>query len=63
MADYLAGFVPDFVENEEPRQVILDLGKMITNRIPVKLGFQKLESSQALHGKMFRKTLNALYAL
>ncbi len=42
MADYLAGFVPDFVENEEPREVILKLGKMITNRIPVKLGFQKL---------------------
>ena len=35
MADPLAGFVPDFVEKEEPRQVILDLGKMITNRIPV----------------------------
>lgn len=42
MADYLAGFVPDFVENEEPREVILKLGKMITNRIPIKLGFQKL---------------------
>ena len=42
MSDYLAGFYPDFVENEEPRQIILDLGKMITNRIPVKLGFQKL---------------------
>ena len=42
MSDYLAGFYPDFVEKEEPRQIILDLGKMITNRIPVKLGFQKL---------------------
>ena len=42
MSDYLAGFYPDFVEQEEPRQIILDLGKMITNRIPVKLGFQKL---------------------
>ena len=42
MADYLAGFVPDFVEKEEPREIILELGKMITNRIPVKLGFQKL---------------------
>ena len=42
MDDYLAGFVPDFVENEEPREIILQLGKMITNRIPVKLGFQKL---------------------
>ena len=42
MSDYLAGFYPDFVEKEEPRQIILDLGKMITNRSPVKLGFQKL---------------------
>lgn len=42
MADYLADFVPDWVENEEPREIILKLGKMITNRIPVKLGFQKL---------------------
>ena len=42
MSDYMAGFYPDFVEKEEPRQIILDLGKMITNRIPVKLGLQKL---------------------
>ena len=43
MADYLADFVPEWVEKEEnPRQAILDLGKMITNRIPVKLGLQKL---------------------
>ena len=42
MADYLAGFYPDFVEKEEPREIILKLGKMITNRIPVKLGLQKL---------------------
>ena len=40
--DYLAGFVPDFIENEEPREIILKLGKMVTNRIPVKLGLQKL---------------------
>ena len=42
MGDYLAGFYPDFVEREEPREIILRLGKMITNRIPVKLGLQKL---------------------
>ena len=42
MADKMAGFVPDFIENEQERPVILELGKMITNRIPVKLGFQKL---------------------
>ncbi len=42
MADHLAGFYPPFVETEEPRPVILQLGKMITNRIAVKLGMQKL---------------------
>ncbi len=42
MADYLAGFVPDFIEQEEPREIILKLGTMITNRIAVKLGMQKL---------------------
>lgn len=42
MADCHAGFVPDFVEKEEPREIILKLGKMVTNRIPVKLGMQKL---------------------
>ena len=30
MDDYLAGFVPEWVENEEPREIILKLGKMIT---------------------------------
>lgn len=43
MADHLANFYPDWVEKEEtPRQIILDLGKMITNNVRVKLGFQKL---------------------
>ena len=42
MADKMAGFVPDFNENEQERPIILELGKLITNRIPVKLGFQKL---------------------
>ncbi len=42
MSDYLAGFVPDFVENEEPREVILKLGHMVTNRIPYRLKLKKL---------------------
>ncbi len=42
MADYLAGFVPDFVEKEEPREVILQLGHMVTNRIPYRLKLKKL---------------------
>ncbi|MGN1016016.1 MAG: FAD-dependent oxidoreductase [Faecousia sp.] len=42
MADHLADFVPDFVEKEEPREVILKLGHMVTNRIPYRLGLKKL---------------------
>lgn len=42
MADYLADFVPDWVEDHEPREVILKLGKLITNRTSIKLGLQKL---------------------
>ncbi len=42
MSDYLAGFVPDFIENEEPREVILKLGHMVTNRIPYRLKLKKL---------------------
>ena len=42
MADHLADFVPDFIEKEEPREVILKLGHMVTNRIPYKLGLKKL---------------------
>ena len=38
----MAEYVPAFVENEEPREVILKLGAMITNRIPIKLGLKKL---------------------
>lgn len=41
--DPLAGFYPDWVDEvDQPRKVILDLGKMITNNVRVKLGFQKL---------------------
>ncbi len=42
MSDYLADFVPDFIENEEPRPIILELGHMVTNRIPYKLKLKKL---------------------
>ncbi len=42
MSDYLADFVPDFIENEEPREIILELGHMVTNRIPYKLKLKKL---------------------
>ncbi len=42
MSDYLADFVPDFIEKEEPREIILELGHMVTNRIPYKLKLKKL---------------------
>ena len=42
MADYLGDFVPDYIENQEPREVILKLGHLVTNRIPYKLGLKKL---------------------
>ena len=42
MADKLAGFVPDFVEKEQEREIILKLGHMVTNRIPYRLGLKKL---------------------
>lgn len=34
MADYLAGFYQWVDKEENPRQIILDLGKMITSRSP-----------------------------
>ena len=42
MADKLAGFVPDFIEKEQEREIILKLGHMVTNRIPYRLGLKKL---------------------
>ena len=42
MADKMAGFVPDFIENEQEREIIIKLGHMVTNRIPYRLGLKKL---------------------
>ncbi len=42
MADYMAGYVPEFIEKEEEREVIVKLAKMITDRIPQKLGMKKI---------------------
>lgn len=42
MADYMAGYVPECVEKEEEREVIVKLAKMITDRIPQKLGMKKI---------------------
>ncbi len=38
----MAEFIPDFIENEEEREVIIKLGHMVTNRIPYRLGLKKL---------------------
>lgn len=43
MADKLAGFVPDAMKNDEPlREPIAKLGKMITDRMSVVLGKEKI---------------------
>ena len=42
MADHLAGYVPEYIENEVEREPIVKLAKMITDRIPQKLGIRKI---------------------
>ncbi len=40
--DYTNGFYPDWVEDHEFKEVYAKLGKMITDRIPYKLGLKKI---------------------
>ena len=43
MADPLGGYVPDTVKNDEPiREPIARLGKMISDRMEVMLGKEKI---------------------
>ena len=42
MADKLAGYLPDFIENEVERKPIVKLAQMITDRIPQKLRLRKI---------------------
>lgn len=42
MADHLAGYVPAYIENEVEREPIVKLAKMITDRVPQKLGIKKI---------------------
>ncbi|NBH61366.1 FAD-dependent oxidoreductase [Anaerotruncus sp. 80] len=42
MADHLAGYVPEYIENEVEREPIVKLAKMITDRVPQKLGIKKI---------------------
>ena len=66
MADYLAGFYPDFVEQEEPREIILQLGKIMN------VGFEKvyllqnplnLGASEVISPYLYKKgIINANYS-
>lgn len=42
MADILKDYVPDFIAKEKEREPILRLAKMVTDRIPQKLGLAKI---------------------
>lgn len=42
MADHLAGYIPEYIEKEEEREPIVRLAKMITDRVPQKLGLEKI---------------------
>ena len=44
MADPLGNFVPEFIENEVEREAIVKLAKMITDRVPQKLGMKRSQS-------------------
>ena len=42
MADPIGNFVPEYIENQTEREVIMKLAKMVTDRVPQKLGMKKL---------------------
>ena len=42
MADPLAGYIPEYIEQEVEREPIVKLAKMITDRVPQKLGIKKI---------------------
>ncbi len=42
MADHLAGYIPEYIENEVEREPIVKLAKLITDRVPQKLGLKKI---------------------
>ena len=42
MADPLGNYVPEFIEKEVERECIVKLAKMITDRVPQKLGLKKI---------------------
>lgn len=42
MTDPLAGYIPEYIEKEVEREPIVKLAKMITDRVPQKLGLKKI---------------------
>lgn len=53
MADKLAGFVPDTMNNNEPiREPIVRLGKLITDRLPVKSARKKSQRNRLNTGDL-----------
>ena len=42
MADPLGNYIPEFIEKETERESIVKLAKMVTDRIPQKLGMKKI---------------------
>ena len=42
MADPLGNYIPEFIEKETEREAIVKLAKMVTDRIPQKLGMKKI---------------------
>ena len=53
MADPLGGYVPDTVKNDEPiREPIARLGKMISDRMEVMLGKEKITKSHLSAGAL-----------
>lgn len=44
MADPLGNFVPEFIEKEVERESIVKLARLVTDRIPQKLGMKKSQS-------------------
>lgn len=42
MSDHLSGYIPEYIEKEVEREPIVRLAKMITDRVPQKLGLEKI---------------------
>ena len=63
MADKLGGWVPEFIENEVEREPIIRLAKMITDRIPQKLGLAKITKYDPEYNMEYEDYDKAMMAL